>query len=101
MTQYQSQNQTDLAVQIARQILRKGPSAPIIVQAMQDMRSERVVPRMDDWNTIYWEQFQDPLYHGKGTAADKMEALRSAGVTICESPAAIGLTIDWGAAAER
>ena len=26
MTQYQSQNQTDLAVQIARQILRKGPS---------------------------------------------------------------------------
>ena len=25
--QYQSQNQTDLAVQIARQILRKGPSA--------------------------------------------------------------------------
>ena len=27
MTQYQSQNQTDLAVQIARQILRKGPSS--------------------------------------------------------------------------
>src|SRR4029077_10864262 len=26
MNQYQSQNQTDLAVQIARQILRKGPS---------------------------------------------------------------------------
>ena len=26
MSQYQSQNQTDLAVQIARQILRKGPS---------------------------------------------------------------------------
>ncbi len=28
MTQFQSQNQTDLAVQIARQILRKGPSVP-------------------------------------------------------------------------
>jgi tetratricopeptide (TPR) repeat protein len=28
MTQYQSQNQTDLAVQIARQILRKAPSTP-------------------------------------------------------------------------
>jgi succinyl-CoA synthetase alpha subunit len=27
---------------------------------------------------------------GKGTAADKMEALRSAGVTVTESPAAIG-----------
>ena len=28
MTQYQSQNQTDLAVQLARQILRKGPILP-------------------------------------------------------------------------
>jgi succinyl-CoA synthetase alpha subunit len=30
---------------------------------------------------------------GKGTAADKMEAMRSAGITVCESPAAIGLTM--------
>src|SRR5437764_10174711 len=30
---------------------------------------------------------------GKGTAGDKMEALKSAGVTICESPAAIGATM--------
>ena len=30
---------------------------------------------------------------GKGGAGDKMEALRSAGVTITESPAAIGTTM--------
>jgi succinyl-CoA synthetase alpha subunit len=30
---------------------------------------------------------------GKGTAGDKMEALRSAGITVCESPAAIGTTM--------
>src|SRR6059058_254958 len=30
---------------------------------------------------------------GKGTAADKMEALKSAGVTVTESPAAIGSTM--------
>src|SRR5260370_638786 len=30
---------------------------------------------------------------GKGTDADKMEALRSAGITVCESPAAIGTTM--------
>jgi len=48
----------------------KKDAAATIVQAMQDMRSERVIPRMDDWNTIYWEQFQNLLYHGKGTAAD-------------------------------
>jgi succinyl-CoA synthetase alpha subunit len=30
---------------------------------------------------------------GKGSAADKMEALKSAGVVIAESPAAIGTTM--------
>jgi len=30
---------------------------------------------------------------GKGTAAEKMEALRSAGVHVCESPAEIGATV--------
>ncbi len=30
---------------------------------------------------------------GKGTAADKMEAMRSAGITVTESPAAIGITM--------
>ena len=30
---------------------------------------------------------------GKGGAADKMEAMRSAGVTVAESPAAIGTTM--------
>jgi succinyl-CoA synthetase alpha subunit len=30
---------------------------------------------------------------GKGTAADKMEAMRGAGITVCESPAAIGKTM--------
>ena len=30
---------------------------------------------------------------GKGTAAAKMEAMRGAGITVCESPAAIGVTM--------
>ena len=30
---------------------------------------------------------------GKGGAGDKMEAMRSAGVTVAESPAAIGTTM--------
>jgi succinyl-CoA synthetase alpha subunit len=29
---------------------------------------------------------------GKGTAGDKIEALRSAGITVADSPAAIGST---------
>jgi succinyl-CoA synthetase alpha subunit len=30
---------------------------------------------------------------GKGGAAEKMEAMRRAGITVCESPAAIGTTM--------
>ena len=30
---------------------------------------------------------------GKGTAASKMEALKKAGVTVCESPAKLGVTM--------
>jgi multiple sugar transport system substrate-binding protein len=55
---------------ITQSVPGKKDSAALIVQAMQDMRSERVIPRMGDWNTVYSEQFQTPLFHGKGTAAD-------------------------------
>ena len=30
---------------------------------------------------------------GKGTAAEKMEALEKAGITVCKSPADIGRTV--------
>jgi len=31
---------------------------------------------------------------GKGTAAEKIEAMRAAGISVCESPAAIGETME-------
>ncbi len=30
---------------------------------------------------------------GKGTAAEKMAALKAAGITVCESPAVLGETV--------
>ncbi len=38
---------------------------------------------------------------GKGTAAEKIEAMRSAGVVVCESPAAIGETMEKTLKASR
>jgi multiple sugar transport system substrate-binding protein len=54
----------------------KEESAPVILQAAESMRSFNIIPRHAEWDTIFWEQFQDPLFHEKGTAADLAAAAR-------------------------
>ncbi|HSJ86654.1 MAG TPA: sugar ABC transporter substrate-binding protein [Anaerolineales bacterium] len=61
---------------IAAAVPGKKDSAPVILQAAESMRSFNVVPKHSDWDTIFWEQFQDPLFHKKGTAADLAAAAR-------------------------
>jgi multiple sugar transport system substrate-binding protein len=53
-----------------------------IVAAAQDMRAYTIIPRHQEWDALFWSDFQDPLYHKKGTVADlapkareKLEAL--------------------------
>jgi multiple sugar transport system substrate-binding protein len=48
----------------------KEASVPVILQAAESMRSFNIIPRHAEWDTIFWEQFQDPLFHDKGSAAD-------------------------------
>jgi multiple sugar transport system substrate-binding protein len=48
----------------------KADSAEMIIKALPDARSFRIVPKQSDWDTVFWEQFQDPLFHKKGTAED-------------------------------
>jgi multiple sugar transport system substrate-binding protein len=55
---------------IATSVPAKKDSAALIVQALPDARSYRIVPRQSDWDTAFWEQFQDPLFHKKGTAEE-------------------------------
>jgi multiple sugar transport system substrate-binding protein len=62
---------------IAAAVPGKAESAPIILQAAESMRSFNIVPRHAEWDTIFWEQFQDPLYHGKGTVAELAAAARA------------------------
>lgn len=47
---------------------RKEANADAILQAVPDMRAFRIVPRFTEWNTIFWEDFQAPLFHHEDTA---------------------------------
>jgi hypothetical protein len=52
---------------IAASVPGKKDSAAVLLQAAESMRSFNIIPRHSEWDTIFWEQFQDPLYHDKGT----------------------------------
>ena len=54
----------------------KKDSVAVILKALPDMRAFRIVPRHQEWDTIFWEQFQDPLFHQKGTVEDLSKAAR-------------------------
>lgn len=62
---------------IVAAIPSKEKAADVIIKAAQDMRGFRIVPQHQDWDTIFWESLQDPLYHNKGTAADLAKAARA------------------------
>lgn len=55
---------------IAASVPDKKDAATLILKAAPDMRSFTIIPRQQEWDTIFWEQFQDPLFHNKGTAEE-------------------------------
>jgi multiple sugar transport system substrate-binding protein len=61
---------------IAASVPGKKDSAAVLLQAAESMRSFNIIPRHAEWDTIFWEQFQDPLYHDKGTVADLATTVR-------------------------
>jgi multiple sugar transport system substrate-binding protein len=61
---------------IAASVPGKKDSAAAIIKAAEDMRSFNIVPKHAEWDTIFWEQFQDLLFHDKGTAADLAKTAR-------------------------
>ncbi len=58
------------AEQITKNEPRKAEGAEVIMQAAQEMRAFRIIPNHPEWDTILWEQLQDPLYSKKGSAAE-------------------------------
>jgi multiple sugar transport system substrate-binding protein len=61
---------------IAASVPGKKDSAPVILKAAESMRSFNIIPQHNEWDTVFWEQFQDPLFHKKGTPADLAAAVR-------------------------
>jgi multiple sugar transport system substrate-binding protein len=61
---------------IAASVPDKQSSADMIIKALPDARSFRIVPKQSDWDTVFWEQFQDPLFHKKGTAEELAKQAR-------------------------
>jgi len=55
---------------------QKGPQVDAIIAATKDMRSFNVVPRHQEWDDLFWREFQDLVYHDKGTVADLAKAAR-------------------------
>lgn len=47
---------------------RKEANAEAIIQAVPGMRANRIIPRYTEWSTIFWEDFQAPLFAGEDTA---------------------------------
>jgi multiple sugar transport system substrate-binding protein len=47
---------------------RKADSAVAIMEAVPYMRGFQAIPNHGEWDTIFWEQFQDPLFHDEDSA---------------------------------
>jgi multiple sugar transport system substrate-binding protein len=52
---------------IAASVPDKAESAPVIVQALPDMRSFNVIPDQQEWDITFSDYFTAPLFHHEGT----------------------------------
>jgi multiple sugar transport system substrate-binding protein len=55
---------------------RKEANAEAIAAAVSDMSAFTVIPRQQEWDTIFWSDFMDPLLHDQGTAEELAPEIR-------------------------
>ncbi|MEA3334643.1 MAG: sugar ABC transporter substrate-binding protein [Chloroflexota bacterium] len=55
---------------------RKEANAEAIAAAVPSMRAFNIIPRHQEWDTIFWGDFMDPLFHGEGTAEELAPEIR-------------------------
>lgn len=54
----------------------KAESAEIIVSALEEMRGFNVIPQQPDWDLLFSEEFQIPLFYGEATAEELAPEVR-------------------------
>jgi multiple sugar transport system substrate-binding protein len=59
---------------IVASVPQKQAAAEVIIKALADARSLRIVPKQTQWDTAFWEKFKDPLYRKQGSAKDLAES---------------------------
>lgn len=55
---------------------RKADSAAAIAEAVPFMRAFHIIPRHQEWDTIFWGDFMDPLFHDEAEPADLAPEIR-------------------------
>lgn len=61
---------------IAEVVPDKAESAPIIVQALEDMRSFNIIPDQAEWDLTFSEEYQTPLFFDEATAEELAPEVR-------------------------
>lgn len=61
---------------IAEVVPDKADSADIIVSALEDMRGFNVIPQQPDWDVLFSEEFQQPIFHDEATAEELAPEIR-------------------------
>jgi multiple sugar transport system substrate-binding protein len=61
---------------ITEVVPEKAESAEIIVSALEDMRGFNVIPRQPDWDLLFWEEFQIPIFYDEATAEELAPEIR-------------------------
>jgi len=56
---------------------RKEQNAAAIAAVVGDMRAFNIIPRQVEWDTIFWGDFMDPLFHDQQTAAELAPGMRT------------------------
>jgi multiple sugar transport system substrate-binding protein len=55
---------------------RKEQNAAAIAETVSDMNAFTIIPRQQEWDSVFWTDFMDPLLHDQATAEELAPEIR-------------------------